>query len=104
MTNLFKDKVVFVTGSTRGIGLAIAEKFSFNGAKIFLNGRDEKYFDSAKLRIPEASFIKGDLSNHETLLIASKELLKLTEKIDILVCNLGSGASVKPEKNIMKNG
>lgn len=36
-----KDKNVFVTGSTRGIGLAIARQFASLGANIVLNGRSE---------------------------------------------------------------
>ena len=34
-----KDKNVLITGSTRGIGLAIAHKFASLGANIILNGR-----------------------------------------------------------------
>ena len=36
-----KNKNVFVTGSTRGIGLAIAHRFASLGANIVLNGRSE---------------------------------------------------------------
>ncbi|MCQ4845594.1 SDR family NAD(P)-dependent oxidoreductase, partial [Neglectibacter timonensis] len=36
-----KDKNVLITGSTRGIGLAIAHKFASLGANIILNGRGE---------------------------------------------------------------
>ena len=36
-----KNKNVFVTGSTRGIGLAIAHRFASLGANVVLNGRSE---------------------------------------------------------------
>ena len=36
-----KGKNVFITGSTRGIGLAMAHKFASLGANIVLNGRRE---------------------------------------------------------------
>ena len=36
-----KNKNVFVTGSTRGIGLAVAHKFASLGANVVLNGRYE---------------------------------------------------------------
>ena len=36
-----KNKNVFVTGSTRGIGLAVAHKFASLGANVVLNGRSE---------------------------------------------------------------
>ena len=36
-----KNKNVFVTGSTRGIGLAVAHKFASLGSNVVLNGRSE---------------------------------------------------------------
>ena len=36
-----KNKNVFITGSSRGIGLAIAHKFASAGANIVLNGRGQ---------------------------------------------------------------
>ena len=36
-----KNKNVFVTGSTRGIGLAVAHQFASLGANVVLNGRSE---------------------------------------------------------------
>ena len=67
MRRILENKIVFVTGSTRGIGLYIAKKFSLNGAKVFLNGRDQKFFNSAIEFIPNAQIIKGDLTNSKSL-------------------------------------
>lgn len=39
--NRFEGKVIVITGSSSGIGKAIAEKLAAQGAKIVLNGRDE---------------------------------------------------------------
>lgn len=38
---LLKDKIVMVTGATQGIGLAIAAKCIFQGAKVIITGRNE---------------------------------------------------------------
>ena len=38
-----KNKNVFITGSSRGIGLAIAHKFASAGANIVLNGRGQNF-------------------------------------------------------------
>ena len=37
--NAFKDKVVLITGSSRGIGNAIARKFAQSGADVIVNCR-----------------------------------------------------------------
>ena len=39
--NALRDKVALVTGSSRGIGAAIAKLFAANGAKVAVHGRDE---------------------------------------------------------------
>ena len=94
--NLFNNKVAFVTGSTRGIGLSIAEKLSDYGAKVYINGRNENYFESALSRVKGAHLFKGDLSNAKEAKKTISKLTKHSKKIDILVCNVGSGKSVKP--------
>ena len=38
----FKDKVVFISGSSQGIGKAVAMELGLLGAKLVLNGRDEE--------------------------------------------------------------
>ena len=43
-----KDKVVFITGSTHGIGAAMAIAFAKQGAKLILNGRKELSEDLKK--------------------------------------------------------
>ena len=96
MKGIFDNKIVFVTGSTRGIGLFIAKKFSTNGAKSFSKWQRQKVFKSAVDFVPGSQVIQGDLTNSKSLKKVSSELLDIAKNIDILVCNLGSGTSVKP--------
>ena len=95
MKKIFKNKIVFVTGSTRGIGLYIAKQFSLEGAKVFLNGRNKKFFKSAIDFVPGSQVIQGDLTKPRSLKKVTGELIDLAKNIDILVCNVGSGTSVK---------
>lgn len=87
-----QNKNVFVTGSTRGIGLAIAKAFAQNGANIVLNGRKEI---SEKLIAEIEAFgvkcigVAGDISDFSS----AKEMLKQAQEqlgeIQVLVNNAG---------------
>jgi NAD(P)-dependent dehydrogenase (short-subunit alcohol dehydrogenase family) len=85
------DKLALVTGSTKGIGLAIATALAREGARVIVNGRSEASVAAALARIREtdpgarAEGFAGDLSKAT----AASGLLKRTPDVDILVNNLG---------------
>ena len=56
-------KTVLVTGSSRGIGLAIAHSLHSEGCRIALNGRNEKDLAIASDRLPGAISILGDVTS-----------------------------------------
>ena len=63
-----KNKNVFVTGSTRGIGLAVAHQFASLGANVVLNGRSEISEDLLAQFVDYGVTvvgISGDISNGE---------------------------------------
>ena len=86
-----RDKVVFITGSSSGIGYATAKVLLSEGAHVYINGRDKKKLSQSteklKKLFPESKVqeIPGDfsLSNQVDQLIA-----KLPD-IDILINNVG---------------
>jgi NAD(P)-dependent dehydrogenase (short-subunit alcohol dehydrogenase family) len=85
------DKFALVSGSTKGIGLAIATGLAREGARVIINGRSEKSADEAlaKIRqaVPDAKLEKfvGDLANASVV----GKLVKQFPALDILVNNLG---------------
>lgn len=85
------NKLALVSGSTKGIGLAIATGLAREGARTIINGRTEKSVSDAlakiKQAVPQAKLesFTGDLSDAET----TGHLLKKFPAVDILVNNLG---------------
>lgn len=87
-----KNKNVFVTGSTRGIGLAIAHRFASLGANIVLNGRSEiskDIIDSFKDYGVKVIAISGDVSQFDDAKRMVDEAIAELGSVDILVNNAG---------------
>ena len=87
-----KGKNIFITGSTRGIGLAMAHKFASLGANIVLNGRREigeelisEFSDYGGQVIP----ISGDVSDSTDAKRMVEEAIEKLGSVDILVNNAG---------------
>jgi len=85
------DKLALVTGSTGGIGLAIAQSLAAEGARVIINGRTEARVREASAQIqsahPHAQLLPLalDLSTPESV----SETTRRFPEIDILVNNLG---------------
>lgn len=93
MENL-KDKVVLITGSSRGIGAAIALKVSQAGAKVIINYAGskepaEKLAQEINANGGEALAIKADVSNSAEVKNLFDESIAHFGKIDVLINNAG---------------
>lgn len=87
-----KDKVAFITGSTRGIGLEIAKAFAKEGANIVLNGRSA-ISDALIAEITDLGVkciaVSGDISDFEQAGRMIKETEDQLGPVTILVNNAG---------------
>jgi len=88
-----QGKFVVVTGSTQGIGKAVAKKFIELGSKVVINGRSEKTVTQVveelnSLQKGEAIGIAADLTNKEGA-DSFMERIKSHGHVDVLVNNLG---------------
>ena len=91
--NALKNKVALVTGSTRGIGRAIAIRYAKEGANVIVNGL--KSVDEAKRVVNEikdqggsAIDVMGDASTLKGVSHIIETALDTYHKIDIAVCNV----------------
>ena len=91
-----KNKKVFVSGSSRGIGLGIARKFIEEGADVVINARNTDELDSVILLLENCNSVPGDVSNPEDALKTITRAAEILGGIDIVICNVGSGSSVPP--------
>lgn len=88
-----QGKVAVITGSSRGIGKAIAAGLARRGAKVVLSGRNEERLRKAEADIreisPDVSFVCCDISSPEGGRFLIDEVLKNYGAIDILINNAG---------------
>lgn len=86
------NKNVFVTGSSRGIGLAIAHKFASLGANMVLNGRGQlgqDLLDSFAGYGVKVLAISGDISSAQDAKRMVAEAIETLGSVHILVNNAG---------------
>lgn len=88
----FRDKVVLVTGASRGIGKAIALLFAEKGAKVAVNSSKpggSAVADLIKKTGGSAVFVQGDVSNSESARENVNKTVDAFGRLDILVNNAG---------------
>jgi len=78
-----------ITGSSQGIGFALAEGLAAAGAQVVLNGRDEDKLAAAAKRVPGAEVLAFDATQHEAVRAAVDQFEANGNPIDILVNNAG---------------
>ena len=83
-------KIALVTGSSRGIGRAIAEGYAGAGARVVINGRDAAAVDAAAKTIGgSAVAMPFDVTDSAAIEVAVAKVEKEIGPIDILVNNAG---------------
>lgn len=95
--SLLKDRVALVTGSSRGIGAAVAIAFAHAGARVALHGRDEAALAAVEARINdlggEVMSVLGDVTVADDLSRMRERILERYGHVDVLVANAGSSNS-----------
>src|SRR3989304_9807299 len=95
-----KKKRVLVTGSSRGIGLAIAKGFLDEGSTVILTSKDICDLEQTKLELdkkfnPNNSIIFScDFTKSHDIVTLKNSILNSLGGLDILIANVGSGKSL----------
>jgi 3-oxoacyl-[acyl-carrier protein] reductase len=86
---LLEGRVALVTGSTRGIGQAIAGRFAREGARLIVNGRNATSTQRAADALPGAMALAADMSDSAAATAAVARAQREMGRLDILVNNAG---------------
>ncbi|MCB2080120.1 MAG: SDR family oxidoreductase [Novosphingobium sp.] len=90
------DRTAFITGSSRGIGAAIARRLAADGAAVVLHAsrsadRVEQLAEEIRANGGKADFVLGDVTEGETSAQLVRDAFAVHGALDILVCNAGGG-------------
>jgi 3-oxoacyl-[acyl-carrier protein] reductase len=89
-----EGNVAFVTGSTRGIGWAVARTLALHGASVILNGRARERLEERSTELAAETgrpvdVLVGDVGDPATVKGWYQQIFKAHRKLDVLVNNAG---------------
>jgi len=85
------NKVIYITGGTKGIGLGIAKMALANGMKVAISGRNITNEIISLFPSDRWLVLKSDVKNENDELTAINSILEKWGKLDVLVANAGVG-------------
>ena len=85
-----KDKVVLVTASTRGIGLAIVKKCAAEGARVYMAARDLNRAQEIANTMSVIKCVYNDATKPESFTSMMEDVVRDAGRIDVLVNNFGT--------------
>jgi len=92
------SKTVLITGGSKGIGLACAQAFHAEGARIAICSRSQTNVDAALATIPGAIGITADLTNPDEAATMVENITAQLGPIDILVNSAGAARRTPAEE------
>ena len=84
-----KDKVILVTASTRGIGLAIVKKCAQEGARVYMAARNPERAQEITNTLNGVKVVYNDATRPETFTSMVEDVVTDAGRIDVLVNNFG---------------
>ena len=99
----FKNKIVLITGGSRGIGKSIAKKFVSEGAIVVITSKDKIKLKQTSEELGALFFVSGDIRNDSDVQNVVKKTIERFGHIDILVNNAGILPTLKSLDKISEN-
>jgi NAD(P)-dependent dehydrogenase (short-subunit alcohol dehydrogenase family) len=93
-----RGKVVLVTGGSKGIGLACAQSFLAEGARVGITSRSQANIDRARAALKEAFGVAADLTDAEAALGMVEAVEREIGPVDVLVNSAGAAKRTPPEE------
>jgi NAD(P)-dependent dehydrogenase (short-subunit alcohol dehydrogenase family) len=90
------EKTALVTGSSKGIGWAIAQALHAEDCRVALNARNAADLTAATAQLEGSIGVVGDVTQPVEAQRIVAEVLSTFGRLDILICTVGSGRSVPP--------
>jgi 3-oxoacyl-[acyl-carrier protein] reductase len=109
MREALKDRVALVTGSSRGIGAAVARLFAQEGALVAVHGRDADALEAVRRDIEagggRAVAVTGDVTDFGAIEAMRRRIEDEFGPVDILVANAGGSVTAPgPIEQITEDG
>ena len=91
-----ENKVVLITGGSRGIGKAIGKLFVEQGAIVTITSKNDKILKKTADDIKASFYVKGDIRKDKEVKLIVEKTVKKFKKIDVLINNAGILPTMKP--------
>lgn len=97
--DIFNEKNILISGSTRGIGYATGLLFLEKGGNVVFNGRNEKQLNDVYKNLSgkykgHVSIIQGDFTDEVQAKKMVNQFTNIADRVDVVIANVGTG---KPE-------
>jgi NAD(P)-dependent dehydrogenase (short-subunit alcohol dehydrogenase family) len=100
----FKDRVVFITGGTRGLGKAMAHAFLSEGASVAVNDKDAEMVASCAEEFKGKVFraITADITNYDQMETVAAQVCDEWGRVDVLINGAGIVTPMVPAEKVRK--
>ncbi|MFA5616364.1 MAG: SDR family NAD(P)-dependent oxidoreductase [Syntrophorhabdaceae bacterium] len=101
----FENKVVFITGGTKGLGKAMAQAFLAEGASVAVNGRDKEAVEkfAGEFKGQKVLAFEGDISDYDVMEATASKVYEALGRVDILINNAGVVNPLVPSVKMKKD-